>query len=75
MKRFTEIHMRERSRLLRRARKLAASGNFSRWYEVEFHLRYKDRLPKARDLFEDRSVRSEIDQICARKQSQSLSRR
>ncbi len=70
MKRFTEIRMRDRDELLRRARKLAVSGEFSRWYEVEFHLRYKDRLPKARDLFEDRSIRSEIDDICARAQNQ-----
>lgn len=57
MKRFTEIHMRDRDELLRRARKLAVSGEFSRWYEIEFHLRYNDRLPRARDLFEDRSIR------------------
>lgn len=62
--------MGDRDELLRRARKLAVSGAFSRWYEVEFHLRYKDRLPNARDLFEDRSIRSEIDDICARAQSQ-----
>lgn len=56
---------------LRRARKLAVSGAFSRWYEVEFHLRYTDRLPKPRDLFEGRSIRSEIDEnLRARAQNQ-----
>lgn len=64
--------MRDRDELLRRARRLAASGAFSRWYEIEFHLRYNDRLPKARDLFEDRSIRSEIDDICARAQKQGM---
>lgn len=46
-------------------RQLAGSGEFSYWYEIAFHLRHTEGLPQMLIVFEDRSLRSEIDEICA----------
>ena len=49
----------------RRARELAASGKFKGWLDIEFELRYREGLPKARDWLDRRAVRDELDRLCS----------
>ncbi len=51
--------------LRRRARELALSGNYTRWIQIEFVLRFEEHYPEARRGLDNSYVRCELDQLCA----------
>ena len=55
------------------ARKLAKSGQFSNWLEIEHQLRFEEYCPEARHVIDNELTREELDRICkeARKTYQS----
>lgn len=50
--------------IVRRARELAETGNFSRWLSIEHHIRSKEGLQEARSVLDDQWLRKELDRLC-----------
>jgi hypothetical protein len=43
---------------------MARSVNYPGWAEIEWELRFKEKVPEALEMFEDRFIRDDIDRIC-----------
>ncbi len=43
---------------------MAHSGEYSGWAEIEQELRINEKIPEARQMFEDPFIRAEIDRLC-----------
>jgi hypothetical protein len=50
--------------VLKRAEELARSGDFTDWILIEHKLR-SEGFPEARQLIDDRHIRSELTRMCA----------
>ena len=54
------------------AHKLAKSGKFLNWLQIEHHLRFEEYCPEARHVLDHELTREELDRLCkeARKKYQ-----
>ncbi len=43
---------------------MAHSGKYPGWSEIEWELRFKEKIAEAREMFEDPFIRAEIDRLC-----------
>jgi hypothetical protein len=61
----------KQERIWSRIYEMAHSGDYPGWIEIEWQLRFKDKIAEAREMFEDPFIRAEIDRLCdeARKAS------
>ena len=62
MPRLTKKQQRET--IPKRARELAATGNFSGWLAIEHHLRFDEGMPLARQVLDHDFTRKHLDQLC-----------
>lgn len=56
----------KQERIWSRVYKMAHSGNYPGWAEIEQELRFKDKIAEAREMFEDPFIRAEIDSLCGK---------
>lgn len=54
----------KQERIWSRVYEMAHSGNYPGWTEIEWELRFKDKIAEAREMFEDPFIRAEIDRLC-----------
>ncbi len=54
----------EQERNWSRVYEMAHSGEYSGWAEIEQELRINEKIPEARQMFEDPFIRAEIDRLC-----------
>jgi len=52
-------------RIWSRAYEMAHSGNYPGWAEIEWELRFKEKIAEAREMLEDPFIRAEIDRLCS----------
>jgi hypothetical protein len=60
--------------IIREAYRLADSGKFSGWHQIEMDLR-NDGLSEARSLLDHRDIRSELNERCAAAQAAAKEQR
>lgn len=53
-----------RAYIHRRCYELARTGKFSKWIDIEFHLRFEEDLPEARQELDKPYLRKQLDEIC-----------
>ncbi len=66
MRRFVPSMKRNRrGYVIRRARELAKTGKYPEWSAIAFELRFVEGIKEARNWLADRSIRDELDSVCA----------
>lgn len=55
-----------REYILRRAKELAKTGNFSGWLSIEHYIRSKEGLQEARSVLDNQWLRKELDRLCSK---------
>lgn len=53
------------------ARKLAKSGNFLGWWDIEVHLRYDEHCWEARHVLDNERIREELNRLCSERRQSS----